>query len=80
MKWIKYNIVQNTIGDEVILTPKKVGYSEENLAIAQSEAHDGQYEIIDDGTPEPPRAEMKTENWIFTLEDGSTVTKVVYVG
>ena len=22
----------------------------------------------------------KTENWTFTLEDGSTVTKAVYVG
>jgi hypothetical protein len=24
--------------------------------------------------------DLKTENWTFTLEDGSTVTKAVYVG
>ena len=26
------------------------------------------------------KASLKTENWTFTLEDGSTVTKAVYVG
>lgn len=26
------------------------------------------------------KASLNTENWTFTLEDGSTVTKAVYVG
>ena len=26
------------------------------------------------------KASLATENWTFTLEDGSTVTKAVYVG
>lgn len=47
MKWIKYQIVQSTVGEETILVNKKVGYSDENLAIAQKEAYNG-YEIIDD--------------------------------
>lgn len=47
MKWIKYQIVQSTIGEETILVNKKVGYNEENLAIAESEAYNG-YEIVED--------------------------------
>lgn len=47
MKWIKYQILQSAIGEEIVLANKKVGYSNENLAIAQKEAYNG-YEIIDD--------------------------------
>lgn len=47
MKWIKYQILQSAIGEEIVLATKKVGYSNENLAIAQKEAYNG-YEIIDD--------------------------------
>lgn len=50
MKWIKYKILQSTIGEEVVLVNKKVGYNEENLAIAQKEAYDG-YTIVDDEQP-----------------------------
>jgi hypothetical protein len=28
----------------------------------------------------PSEIGLKTESWTFTLEDGSTVTKAVYVG
>jgi len=49
MKWIKYQIVcgKNENGENILLN-KKVGYSAENLAIAEKEAYDG-YEIIEDG-------------------------------
>lgn len=47
MKWIKYQIVQITNGEEPILANKKVGYNSENLAIAEKEAYNG-YEIIED--------------------------------
>lgn len=47
MKWITYQIVQSTVGEEDILITKKVGYSEANLAIAEAEAYNG-YTIEDD--------------------------------
>lgn len=53
MKWIKYQIVQCTIGEEDVLLEKKVGYSEENLAIAEEEAYNGEYEIVEDDKKEP---------------------------
>lgn len=48
MKWIKYQIVQCTLEEEDVLITKKVGYDEAHLAIAQQEAYNGQYEIIED--------------------------------
>ena len=33
-----------------------------------------------DNKPKPADLGLKTETWTFTLEDGSTVTKAVYVG
>ncbi len=75
MKWIKYRIVQSTPGGQNVFANKKIGYNQDNLAIAQAEAYDG-YTIEDDNTPEPKSG---TEDWVFTLEDGSTVTKVVCV-
>lgn len=47
MLWIKYQIEQSTVGEETILVDKKVGYNNENLAIAEREAYNG-YEIIED--------------------------------
>lgn len=48
MQWIKYQIVcGKNESEEDILLNKKVGYSAENLAIAQKEAYDG-YEIFED--------------------------------
>lgn len=55
MKWIKYQIVQCTLGQDDVLLDKKVGYSDANLAIAQNEAYQGQYEIFEDDTPEPSK-------------------------
>ena len=48
MKWIKYKVVQSTIDDEVICIDKKIGYNEANLAIAQEEAYNGEYQITED--------------------------------
>lgn len=56
MKWIKYQIVCNTINTgtedeplyENILLTKKVGYNDANLAIAQKEAYNGEYTIEED--------------------------------
>lgn len=48
MKWIRYQVVQDTNGEEVILLTKKIGHSEANLAIAQAEAYNGEYTIEED--------------------------------
>lgn len=50
MKWIKYKVVQDTSGEEVICLTKKIGYNEANLAIAQAEAYNGEYTIEEDAT------------------------------
>lgn len=52
MQWIKYKVVCN-VTDEVILIDKKIGYSEENLVIAEEEAYNGEYTIEDDGKDYP---------------------------
>lgn len=46
MQWIKYKIVCNST--EGILIDKKIGYSSDNLAIAQAEAYNGEYTIEED--------------------------------
>jgi alpha-beta hydrolase superfamily lysophospholipase len=52
MKKIKYNLCTITEGKEKILTPVEMGWNEANEAIAKREAHNGEYEIYDDGQPE----------------------------
>lgn len=66
MKWIKYQVVQSTNGEETVLANKKVGYSNENLAIAQREAYNG-YEIVDD--------EQSFEKEPLAIELGGTGAK-----
>lgn len=48
MQWIKYQIVQSEVNEEVILVTKKIGYSEANLVIAEAEAYNGEYTIEED--------------------------------
>lgn len=53
MKWIKYDI---ECGD--MTCTKSIPLNDENLKIAEEEAPEGKYEIIDDGkTPEPTAEE-----------------------
>lgn len=67
MKWIKYQIVQSTINTgtesdpvfEDIIVTKKVGYSESNLAIAETEAYNGEYTIEEDEEVVNIGAELK---------------------
>lgn len=49
MLWIKYQVVQSTVGEEDVLVNKKIGYSEANIAIAEAEAYNGKYEVVEDG-------------------------------
>lgn len=38
---------------------KSIPYSTENEELAKREAYNGEYEIIDDGQPEPPPTEQE---------------------
>lgn len=67
MKWIKYQFICNE-NDNILLT-KRIGYSEENLAIAEKEAYNGQY-IIEEDT-----AEMEIEP--LGVELGGTGAKTL---
>lgn len=54
MKQITYDMLQGYNDDnEPILSSVTFRYSEKNLIIAEDEAYNGEYEIIDDGKPEP---------------------------
>ena len=60
MKWIKYQVLQSVIDGQPVLANKKVGYNEAHLVIAQNEAYNGQYSIVEDETPEPPAGIVPT--------------------
>ena len=61
MKWIRYErmIGQRNIGTEeapvleAVFEPKMISYCEANVQIAGREARNGEYEIADDGQPDP---------------------------
>lgn len=61
MKWIKYNFLAAEINHgteekpdiKQILMEKSLEWNEVNEEIAKREAHNGEYEIIDDGQEEP---------------------------
>ena len=60
MQKIKYQLCQLVnVGTEEepkyeeVLYGKKLPYSESNLELAKAEAHNGEYEVYDDGQPEP---------------------------
>lgn len=52
MRIIRYNLLHETTGGSGILLPKELPYTEENIAIAEDEAYNGEYFIEDDGRPE----------------------------
>lgn len=54
MKNLIYELYQSTTANGVDITiPKEIPWSEVNEENAKAEAYNGEYEIIDDGTPEP---------------------------
>lgn len=42
-----------------IFSDVKMGWNEANEEIAKREAYNGEYEIVDDGQPEPPPTEQE---------------------
>lgn len=60
MKIIKYNLctkvnhgTEEEPKIEEILSPVTMGWNESNEEIAKREAYNGEYEIVDDGQPDP---------------------------
>lgn len=60
MKILKYNlctIINHGTDEEPkieeVLSPVTMGWNEANEEIAKKEAYNGEYEIVDDGQPEP---------------------------
>lgn len=72
MQWLKYKIVCNE--NENILLDKKVTYNAENLAIAEAEAYNGEFEIEEDGQEEILKEPLLIEHGgtgAKTLEDAA---------
>ena len=68
MRIIMYNLLHKTPGGSGILLPKELPYTEENIAIAEDEAYNGEYFIEDDGQPEPEAKPTEAER-IAQLEE-----------
>ena len=71
MKIIKYRFQATNRGDGVTLA-KKLPYTEENLAIAEAEAYNGEYFIEDDGVEE-----VTTPSQLDTIEAQVTYTAMM---
>ena len=53
MKVIKYKFLSAEIDNDQIFLEKSMGWNEVNEETAKQEAYNGEYEIYDDGQPEP---------------------------
>ena len=76
MKWIKYKFLSCEVNHgteenpniEQIFLEKSMPYTEANEEIAKAEAYNGEYEIVDDGQPEPEAQPTDAER-IAELEE-----------
>lgn len=57
MKKIRYKVVNEH--DVQKIEPKSVEYNAHNLALAKTEAYNGEYTIEDDGEPDPEPTEQE---------------------
>lgn len=80
MKKIKYNLctrvnhgTEENPDIKEILTPVEIPWSEANEAIAKKEAHNGEYEIVDDGQPDP----ADTPSQLDVIEAQVTYTAMI---
>ena len=80
MKTIKYNLctkvnhgTQEEPQIEEILSPVTMGYNEVNEEIAKREAYNGEYEIVDDGQPDP----AETPSQLDVIEAQVTYTAMM---
>lgn len=80
MKTIKYNLctkvnhgTQEEPQIEEILSPVTMGWNEVNEEIAKREAYNGEYEIVDDGQPDP----TETPSQLDVIEAQVTYTAMM---
>lgn len=92
MKFLKYQIIvsgkpveETEHPIEPVLSEKRIPYSIENEEIAKAEAYNGEYEIIDDGEPEPvippTNAELAAESKLLKeqVSAQSAVASITFV-
>lgn len=91
MKFLKYQIIvsgpvdENEHPIEPVFSEKTIPYSIENEEIAKAEAYNGEYEIIDDGEPEPvippTNAELAAESKLLKeqVSAQSAVASITFV-
>ena len=74
MKWIKYKILQSIVDELPIFIEKKIGHSQENLTIAQSEAYNKEYTVEEDSEVIDIITNNKVlfdlSNWNYTTKPG----------
>jgi len=58
---------------EEILSPVELSWSESNEELAKREAYNGEYEIVDDGQPDP----VETPTWQDKIEAQVTYTAMM---
>ena len=68
MEYIHYRIKVPSSEGTVNLVPAKLSYSETHLKIAQKEAYEGEYTIVDDGQPKA-EVQPSPEDRIAELEE-----------
>ena len=85
MKIIKYKIGtevnQGTseIPDiQMTFIPVEMPYSDKNILVAKDEAYNGEYEIIDDGQPEPSPA--ATEQLRYDVDELKEALNMILTG
>ena len=80
MKKIKYEIYQSTTEEGVDITIiKEMPWSEVNEENARQEAYNGEYEIFDDGEPEPeiPADDSALTDRVRELEEQLAAAKIL---
>ena len=71
MKKIRYELLQSIVSDEdgnetVTILEVEMPWSEASEELAKAESHNGEYEVYDDGEPEPA-AEVTIKDVLNTL-------------
>lgn len=72
MKKIRYELLQSIVSDEdgnetVTILEVEMPWSEASEELAKAESHNGEYEVYDDGQPEPEK-EVSAEERLAALE------------
>lgn len=71
MRVIRYQFLSAVVDNVPYFIGKTIPFSEEGEEIAKVEAYNGEYEVYDDGLPEP-KPTPSVEERVDSLEESST--------